>query len=1573
MRCLGWSRGRFALLGVVVAVVGVLVVVLAGSSAASVATVKHSTSRVSALGRPGFAPSAKELGASSLRTPHADRSDLPVKAGAKLPWLSRADSNTFMAGSGRLVTRIYPTVVNYRKASGSFAAISSKLVSSASGYQQQANDLGVVLPRSAAGQVRVSGSGGGLTFGLLSSSGLGKVSGSTEQFRDALSGVDLAYSSQNSGIGWQASLSAAAASRGLSWRVSPSSGLTAKLVSGGVAFRNATGKTVWLFTAPTARTAVSGKPTPVKLSLRRSAQGVVIHIAAATGSEAAVSRSASQQFATFNLGTAGVMLPAAVPNPSPVIWSGQVIPGSFVYPGAAQQTGDCYIDSGTPNTSFCLAGTNYVGPDDHTLVNFDVADNVPSHVQILQSYLSMTLTSQSNDTAESVGVWQAAQPWTNLATWNTYDGSDDWTTPGGDTTGSMEDDRTIGASGDTGNSFLWDVNSSMQGWVDGNPPQVEGLLVAPTAGAGAPNTLGFGTETSTDESAYLSVYYAPRLGDYPGAKYDTQQLTDRSSDGTNVATGNLLLSNQDINLAGVNGLNLSIGRYYNNLSTDQDSFGVGWSMGTGADTYLTIPFDENNVVDFFDGTGNAQMFYTNSSGTFVSPAGEDAQLTMNAGDTYNATQFTLLFRHSGLTETFTAAAGYEKVARLSTLSDRNGNTIHYDYNGSGQLTSIVDSYGATTTLSWSPDGYVDEITDPTGREYKYYQNGSGQLTEYKDPAGDSTYYTYDAYGNLTQIKTPDGNITNVAYDAGNTNEVTSVTRLVTPTDSSGPQTTYQIATASGTCPANNGWTQDTVSDPNRHVSTYCTDGLSRITQSVDPNGHMRSTSYSPDGFVEETQTGLGTPTTFTYSGDDNDNVTEIQQGTTGGSPSPLTTHLGYTDASNQYLPTTAEDAQSNSVDYTYDSHGNETQAKEPTTGDNTTMTYNTDGTVATSTDANGHETTYGYTAHNLTTVTPPSGSGLNPIHLSYDSANRVAEISTVSGATGHEVDYTYDDFDRITQSVYKNAAGTTEATIGYSYDNDGNLLSRTDSSGTTSYVYDGLNRLTSETPPDGQTDTYTYDPASNLTELTDWGGAVSYEYDKANQLTSIFDPGASKPFAALAYDADGNLLSTTYTSGASDVNTYNSLDQLTKTTDTYKTTGGSVAHLSYAYTFAGGLQHTMTDQAGNVSTYSYDALNRLTEAKTQSSGGTTTADYQYTLDPAGNIDKLAISGSAVTASTTSYAYNSGNQTCWSYTGSSTNTCGSPPSGAHSYTYDADGNQTSNGNGLTATYNTLGQTTSITSGGTATDYSYLGEGQDELVAEGSATLHNDLLGLGSEANGSGSTYYTRMTNGAVIQERTPTASYNYLYDGNGNVVGLTDSSAHLVNQYAYDPYGNKTTNTTTVANPFGFGAGYTTVSGLSHFGARYQNPTDGRWTQQDPLNQITSLTQANRYAYAGDNPINFGDRSGDTIKARAAVCYATLSLLGCRISDDSATANIVNPIPTKNVPSLFESGPFGGPLAGNTPEGQDNPDGAGPDGFEGAGDEGDEIAKLAHTKRSHQHKAQLPHQHKAQLSHQDTGA
>jgi RHS repeat-associated protein len=104
---------------------------------------------------------------------------------------------------------------------------------------------------------------------------------------------------------------------------------------------------------------------------------------------------------------------------------------------------------------------------------------------------------------------------------------------------------------------------------------------------------------------------------------------------------------------------------------------------------------------------------------------------------------------------------------------------------------------------------------------------------------------------------------------------------------------------------------------------------------------------------------------------------------------------------------------------------------------------------------------------------------------------------------------------------------------------------------------------------------------------------------------------------------------------------------------------------------------------------------------------------------------------------------------------------------------------------------------------------------------------------------------------------------YLFDELSSVVGLTDSNGTLVSTYQYDPYGNLTSSTGSVANPWRFAGGYLDSStGLYKFGTRYYNPGFGRWSQQDPVRgQLNDPTSLNRYLYADDDPANVTDPSG----------------------------------------------------------------------------------------------------------------
>ena len=77
---------------------------------------------------------------------------------------------------------------------------------------------------------------------------------------------------------------------------------------------------------------------------------------------------------------------------------------------------------------------------------------------------------------------------------------------------------------------------------------------------------------------------------------------------------------------------------------------------------------------------------------------------------------------------------------------------------------------------------------------------------------------------------------------------------------------------------------------------------------------------------------------------------------------------------------------------------------------------------------------------------------------------------------------------------------------------------------------------------------------------------------------------------------------------------------------------------------------------------------------------------------------------------------------------------------------------------------------------------------------------------------------------------------------------------------YDAYGNiKGTNTST-ETPFGYSSEYTdSESGLQYLRARYYDPSTGRFTQEDSVEDPNNF--GNLYLYCGGDPINFVDPSG----------------------------------------------------------------------------------------------------------------
>jgi RHS repeat-associated protein len=102
------------------------------------------------------------------------------------------------------------------------------------------------------------------------------------------------------------------------------------------------------------------------------------------------------------------------------------------------------------------------------------------------------------------------------------------------------------------------------------------------------------------------------------------------------------------------------------------------------------------------------------------------------------------------------------------------------------------------------------------------------------------------------------------------------------------------------------------------------------------------------------------------------------------------------------------------------------------------------------------------------------------------------------------------------------------------------------------------------------------------------------------------------------------------------------------------------------------------------------------------------------------------------------------------------------------------------------------------------------------------------------------------------------------------VGLVSEGGVLQRTYRYDPWGkviadsDLTTGQTAPVDYNRFAGGFQDGADLYHFGMRYYDPRVGRWTQEDAIDRPSDLRQANRYLYAGADPINMFDASGQGI-------------------------------------------------------------------------------------------------------------
>src|SRR6185437_7378174 len=309
--------------------------------------------------------------------------------------------------------------------------------------------------------------------------------------------------------------------------------------------------------------------------------------------------------------------------------------------------------------------------------------------------------------------------------------------------------------------------------------------------------------------------------------------------------------------------------------------------------------------------------------------------------------------------------------------------------------------------------------------------------------------------------------------------------------------------------------------------------------------------------------------------------------------------------------------------YSYDADSNRTGFTAPDSSTNT-YTYDTlnrltslvnswAGSFGFSYDAmsrrtqmtrpNGIATNYAYDklSHLLSVLHQAGTSTIDGEAYTVDPAgNRTAKMDYLAGATSN---YTYDKIYELTQvmqganttesysydpvgnrvsslgvSSYTNHTSnelTSTSNASYSYDNNGNTTSKTDSTGTTNYTWDFESRLTQVTlPGTGGTESYRYDPFGRRVQkvFTQNGTTTttSYVYDGDNAIETVDqngnvlsrfaqDEGVDEPLAESSasgldfYEQDGlgSITSLTNSTGAlAQTYTYDSFGNTTNSSGT---------------------------------------------------------------------------------------------------------------------------------------------------------------------------------------------------------------------------------------------------------------------------------------------------------------------------------------------------------------------------------------------------------------------------------------
>ena len=602
-------------------------------------------------------------------------------------------------------------------------------------------------------------------------------------------------------------------------------------------------------------------------------------------------------------------------------------------------------------------------------------------------------------------------------------------------------------------------------------------------------------------------------------------------------------------------------------------------------------------------------------------------------------------------------------ARLSTVTYPGNKTRAYHYNEQAYtnntnlphaLTGITDENGDRfATYGYNSQGKAIFSEHNSGAErvdLVYNGNGTTTITDALGTARTYSFETHHGVIKIASISQPcnagcGSDSANTSYDANGF--------VDTKTDFNGNVTDFTFDTRG----LQTSRIEAQGSTEQRSITTQWHPTY-RLPELITEPGKTTNLTYTAEGLLDtrtETDTATSATRTWTYDYYDGVELGGVLEGLLKTVDGPrtdvtdVTTYVYYTsdDPNGDYrvgdLHTLTNPLGHVTEFLKYDGHGRPLEIEDPN-DILTVLTYHPRGWLTSRTVAAGTTaaatTTFTYDdVGQLDKVTLPNGAFLD---YDYDAAHRLTDITDNLGNNIHYTldamgnrtgEDTYDPNNALTRSLGRvyNSLNRLEQQLGnhgqvveFTYDNNGNLESRTDGFGTTSarttdYTYDALDRLKTVIDPYNglsHPTVYSYDPLDQLTAVTDPEHlTTSYTPNALGDLDDQTSPDTG--VTDFSYDNAGNRTGQLDARGISVTYSYDALNRLTAID--YPDNSLDVTYSYDQGVNAIGRLSGMLDASGSTA-YTYDERGNVTQISRTILGVIYTTDYDY--DAADNLTQV---------------------------------------------------------------------------------------------------------------------------------------------------------------------------------------------------------------------------------------------------------------------------------------------------------------------------------------------------------------